>query len=210
MRHVVDESIDSVQLGVYHQAVIEFGHYSEWLLFIDSDEFFFGSREDSLPALLEQYEGAGGLAAHQLHFGSNNHVLRAPGLSVEAFTQRKSDSYRLNRVVKSAVRTKQLVAMLSPHVPLTVGPMVREHFDPLGDEHWWTKKPPSWDIVRCHHYHTRSMQDWVERRIRGSCNTYHEDNALYDISRFLEYNSGEMTEDRTILRFSDKIKEVMQ
>ena len=210
VHHVVEETESSIQLGAYHWAVKEYGHASEWLVFLDSDEFFFGTTEDDLPSILERYENYGGLAAHLLQFGSNNHVLRPRGLSIAAFTERKFDSYGINRVVKSVVKTKELVAILSPHVQLTASPVVREHFDPLGNEHWRSKKEATWDIVRCNHYHTRSMEDWIQRRRRGSCNTYHEGNSLYDVDRFIEYSVGDMVSDTTILRFSDKIKEMLQ
>ena len=210
VHHVIDESVVSVQLGVYHWAVQHYGHDSRWLLFLDSDEFMFGTVEDSLPALLEPYEHFGGLAVHLHHFGSNNHVFRPPSLSIEAFTKRKPDDYDMNRAVKSFIRTDQLAAILSPHIQVTIAPVVREHFDPVGAIHWGPQKKPTFDIVRCNHYHTRSMEDWVERRRRGSCNTVHEDNALYDVERFIERNTGEMVEDLDVLRFSNSIREMME
>ena len=210
IHHVIDENVSSVQLGAYHWAAQQYGHYSEWLLFIDSDEFFFGTREDSLLSILERYEGDGGLAAHSLHFGSNNHVFRPKGLSIEAFTSRKSDTCPINRVVKTAIRAKELLAILSPHVQITIAPVVLENHVPLGDVHWRPKEWAGHEIIRCHHYHTRSMQDWLERRRRGSCNTYHEENALYDVNRFIEYNTGDMVEDTTILRFVPGILEILE
>jgi hypothetical protein len=210
IHHVIDETVVSVQLGAYHWAVQKYGHCSKWLLFLDTDEFMFGTEEDSLSTILNRYEDYGGLAVHLLHFGSNNHVLRSEELSIEAFIQRKSDNYDMNRAVKSFIQTKQLVALLSPHIQMTLTPVVREHFDSIGETHWGSSKKPTFDIVRCNHYHTRSMEDWVERRKRGSCNTYHEGNALYDITRFIERNTGEMEYDRTILRFTDKILETVR
>jgi hypothetical protein len=207
VHHVIDESIDSVQLGAYHWAVVHYGHYSRWLLFLDTDEFMFGTKKDWLPEILNHYEKYGGLAVHLHHFGSNNHVLRPDGLSIEAFTQRKTERYDMNCAVKSFIQTQYLVTILSPHVQLTSLPVVREHFDLLGETHWGSLKKPSFDIVRCNHYHTRSMEDWVERRKRGSCNTYHAGNAIYDVNRFIERNTGEMVNDTAILRFAKQIWE---
>lgn len=211
IHHVADQNVGggpSIQMGAYHWAVRNYGHDSRWLLFIDSDEFFFGTTEDHLPTILRRYEKHGGLAAHWLNFGHNNQVLRPEGLSVEAFTRRMGGNMDLNRVVKCAVQTRQLTSLMSPHRQLTIDPIVREHGDPLEANHFWTAKPASWDIVRCNHYHTRSMEDWVERCKRGSCNTVYANRETYDVKRFI--GRGGDVEDTTILRFAERIREALQ
>ena len=209
IHHVTERQTDSVQMGAYHWAVRRYGHDSRWLLFIDSDEFFFGTHEDHLPTILSRYENHGGLAAHWLNFGHNNQVLRPPTgqLSIEAFTRRMGGNRGINCVVKCAVQTRQLASLMSPHRPLTFLPIVREYGDPLEADHYKTEKTASWDIIRCHHYHTRSMEDWVERCKRGSCNTVYVNREIYDVRRFTE-RSGE-EKDTTILRFADRIRRMI-
>ena len=208
VHQVNDMGNPSIQMGAYHWAVRNYGHASKWLLFVDSDEFFFGTTEDHLPSILERYEEHGGLAAHWLNFGHSNQTLRPEGLSIEAFTKRMGGTGWINRVIKCAVRTDRLLAIVSPHRQLTVRPIVREYFDPLDASDFSTNKPATWDIVRCNHYHTRSMEDWVGRCKRGSCNTVYDSREIYDVDRFLKRGGG--IEDRTILRFADSIKEMIR
>ena len=208
IHHVTETSNPSVQMGAYHWAVRNYGHDSRWLLFIDSDEFFFGTKEDNLPLILERYEEQGGLAAHWLNFGHNNQTLRPCRLSIEVFTKRMDGTGGINRVIKCAVQTEHLLTLLSPHRQLTVRPIVREHFDALDASDFSTNKPATWDIIRCNHYHTRSMEDWVARCKRGSCNTVYDSRKIYNVDRFVK-RSGQV-EDTVILRFADRIKEMLR
>lgn len=204
IHRVVSQEGASAQMGAYRWVVRNYGMTSRWMMFIDSDEFFFGTKEDHLPTILERYEDYGGLAAHWMNFGHNNNVLRPEGLSIEAFTRRMGGTTWINRVVKCAVQTRQLLAIMSPHRQLTIKPIVREHFDELDASDFSTNKLASWDIVRCNHYHTRSMEDWVQRCKRGSCNTVYVNREIYDVNRFTQ--RGGDVEDTTILRFVDRIK----
>ena len=214
IHHVRETAQPSVQMGAYHWAVRNYGHDSRWLLFIDSDEFFFGTTEDHLPSILECYEKHGGLAAHWINFGHNNipnreAVFRNGRLSIEAFTTKNDDpSHHANRSFKCAVQTEQLIALLSPHRALTINPIVRENFEPLVASDYATEACPINNIVRCNHYHTRSMEDWVERSKRGSCNTVYDSEKVYDVARFIE-RSGNV-DDRTIVRFAERIKEMIR
>ena len=141
IHHVAETSNPSIQMGAYLWAVRNYGHDSRWLLFIDSDEFFFGTTEDHLPSILERYEKYGGLAAHWMNFGHNNQVLRPRRLSIEAFTRRMGGTGWINRVIKCAVQTDQLLALVSPHRQLTIRPIVREFYDPLDASDYSTNPP---------------------------------------------------------------------
>jgi hypothetical protein len=208
IHHVTSSLTLSVQMGVYRWIIQEYGLFSCWLLFVDSDEYFFGTKEDRLPEILVRYEQYGGLAAHWVNFGHCNNILRPGGLSIEAFTKKIGYVGWISRVIKCAVQTRDLIALLSPHRQLTVRPVVREHFDELEANDYQTAKPATWDIIRCNHYHIRSMEDWVERCRRGSCNTIYESRKLYNVNRFIQ-RSGDV-EDTVILRFATKIKEIVQ
>lgn len=209
VHHVGGNETRAAQMGAYHWAVREYGRCTEWILFLDSDEFFFGTHEDSLPTILNRYEHHGGLAAHWHHFGHGGNVVRPTGLSLEYYLKRKKTDFYHNRGVKSAVRTSQLLALLSPHLQLTMAPIVTENHRPVGDTFYSVNdREPHWNVVRCNHYYVRSMEDWVERYRRGSCNTFHGRTDVYSVERFLERGAGEV-HDETILRFVQKIKEVL-
>jgi hypothetical protein len=102
-----------------------YGTFTKWMLFIDSDEFYFGTIKDSLPCLLEAYEEFGGLSAHWLVFGSNGHVLRPNGLSIEAFTRRKPETHPSHRGVKTAYQP----AKLSVFVPVISKSPIHQQYE---------------------------------------------------------------------------------
>jgi hypothetical protein len=62
--HKVVNDEQRAQLGVYQWILNVYGKHTEWMLFIDADEFFFGTAEDDLRTVLSRYERFGGLAAH--------------------------------------------------------------------------------------------------------------------------------------------------
>ena len=185
----------------------EYGRFTKWMLHIDSDEFFFGTKEDFLPNILDRYEDFGGLAAHWLMFGSNDHVLCPSGLSIEAFTHRKEDRHPSHRGVKSAYQPAKIVNICSSHLQVTDPSTVREHFDPVDMKIWHAPEPWSYDIVRCNHYYTRSMEDWVQRSKNRLSTKMYSMRKEFTASEFAGHLGG--VEDTTILRFADQIREII-
>jgi hypothetical protein len=182
----------------------KYGEFTKWMLFIDSDEFYFGTVEDFLPDILERYEEFGGLSAHWLAFGSNGHVLRPKELSIEAFIRRKPDNHPSHRGVKTAYQPSKIVTVCSSHIQITKPPTVREHFDTIDMNTWYVNAPPTYDIVRCNHYYTRSMEDWVQRvKNRLETNIYNM-RPEFGLQEFINHTGG--VEDHTILRFADRLK----
>lgn len=179
-------------------------------MFTDSDEFLFGTKNDDLRCILQDYERHSGLAAHWHMFGANNHVIRPPLPSIKHFTQRIPDDRYVLRGVKSIVKPSEVREILSPHLFLTVRGTVRENHEPVDCQGIWQCRDvkPSWDIVRCNHYNTRSMEDWVTRRRRGSCNDFRLA-ANYNVEHFYRYQN-ETVEDRVILRFVPALEQFLQ
>ncbi len=200
---VTDEQ--KIQLGAYRWLLDRYGRFTQWMLFIDTDEFFFGTRDDHLPTLLARYERHDAVAAHWLNFGSSGCVAHPDGLSIETMTWRASDAMEKHRAVKSVVRPSRLVDLVSPHLFAMKHGTVREHGDPCSvARHWYVDKAPSWDILRVNHYHTRSMEDWVDRHKRGSCNCTKND-RFYSVEEFHRRDYRDVR-DTTIHRFLPPLK----
>jgi len=163
------------------------------------------TREDDLRTILTGYEQHGGLAAHWLEFGSNGHTVKPQGLSIEAFTRRAHDRHAPHYSFKSIIQPQCFQKILSPHLavtnPLTVTEDHRE-VNPLWI--WIGDRKPSHEIVRVNHYHTRSMEDWIERYSRGQCNDpeqKHTPENMYT-SRIFKERDHEDVHDTCILRFA--------
>lgn len=210
-RLVSDEQF--VQLGTYLWMLENYGKFTKWMTFIDSDEFFFGTEEDDLRPILAEYEEHGGLATHWLEFGTNGHTIKPQGLSIEAFTMRAADNHGAHYSFKATVQPKRFRKFRSPHLAVTKPAMVTEdhcEINPLWI--WMGNRTPSHNIVRINHYHTRSMEDWVERYKRGQCNDPGPTNTpenMYN-SRVFKSRDHDVVKDTAILRFAKKLKHYCQ
>ena len=209
-RIVNDEQF--VQLGTYLWILNYYGQSTRWMMFIDSDEFFFGTREDDLKTILADYERHGGLAAHWLEFGSHNHVLKPKGLSIEAFTQRAVDNHGAHYSFKSVIQPHCFQKFLSPHLAVTKPMTVTEdHRETSVNWVWIGDRRPTHEVVRVNHYHVRSMEDWIERYKRGQCNDPAPDHTmdfLYS-SRIFRSRDHDDVHDTCILRFAGRLKAML-
>ena len=208
--HRIVNDEQRVQLGAFRWMIDTYGPSTEWMLFVDADEFFFGTAEDDLRTVLSRYEKFGGLAAHWHMFGASGFVKRPPLPSIKHFVERIPDDKFVLRGIKCAVKPKGIRDILSPHMFLTEKPIVRENFGIVPPQGIWQYEgTPMWNVVRCNHYCTRSMEDWVERRKRGSCNDLRcADN--YNTVHFFKYQDDlHRIADFTIQRFVPKLEELL-
>ena len=203
-RVVCDEQ--RAQMGAFRWMLDRYGNATEWMLFVDSDEFFFGTEENDLRSVLCRYDRFSGVAAHWLMFGASGHVIRPPMPSIGHFTHRIPDGRFVHRGIKSAVKPRDVVELLSPHLFVTKHGTVCENFEIVDPNGIWQARDvePVWNVLRCNHYNTRSMEDWVARRKRGSCNDFRLANN-YNVDHFYRYNS-ETVEDMTIRRFVPELE----
>ncbi len=186
----------------------EFGSSTFWMAFFDADEFMFCPSRDDIRTFLAEFEPHAGLAVHNKEFGSSNHVLKPQGLSIEAFVHRAADDFRFHHAVKCFVRPSEVERPLSPHLFVTRSPIVTENHVPCGLEGTWElRTKPLFARIRYNHYHTRSMEDWVERARRGNCNDP-KPNYRFDIKHFMERDHRAVV-DTEILRFVPKLKRAM-
>ncbi|MDR1269627.1 MAG: glycosyltransferase family 2 protein, partial [Planctomycetaceae bacterium] len=198
-----------VQLGVYTKMVQEFGTTTRWFAFFDADEFMFPCQTDDMRSFMTEFESYGGLAVHNLEFGASNQVLKPDGLSIETFIYRASDHCYAHHSTKSIVDPKQVIRFLSPHLAETVRGLVTEdHVSCDLSGIWRLEKEPVFSRVRYNHYHTRSMEDWVERYRRGNCNDPNP-HYRFDINRFNECDHKDKI-DTEILRFADRLHRELQ
>ena len=202
-RVVNDEQF--VQLGTYLWITRNYGPFTKWLMFIDSDEFFFGTREDDLRVILTDYEKHGGLASHWIEYGSNGHVIKPKGLSIEAFTKRAPDRHGAHYSFKSVIQPQCFQKFLSPHLAVTQPLTVTEDHREVGANWVWIgDRKPTHKVVRVNHYHVRSMEDWIERYKRGQCNDpgrKHTPDEMYN-SHIFKSRDHEDVHDACILRFA--------
>lgn len=136
----------------------------KWLAFIDTDEFLFSPTYQPLPTVLAEFEPHEAVGACWLTFGTSGHEEPQPS-TLRAYTRRTPDDAVINRHIKSIVQ-RERVLLHRPENP---------HYfqcETVNEQHIQFPGPfspaPSWDLLRIHHYWTRSLQEaeikWDRKR----------------------------------------------
>lgn len=158
------------QVTIYNHCLKEFSKESEWIAFIDADEFLsaavFSFVEAFKRFLSSQRKlldiAIGCVAVKWLLFGSNYHDTIRPGLVIERFTGRGE---RCDKHVKSIVNTDLATsAGRDPHTFYTRGKAIDERGNVLPVE-YAVLPTGSADLFRCNHFITKSREEYFERKL---------------------------------------------
>lgn len=140
---------------------------TDWLAFIDLDEFLVTPRHANIQSFLAEYGHLGAIAVNWKMFGSSGHLTREPGFVIERFTRCAPLDFSSNRSIKMLART-DLIDVPRVHTahfaPGAVYQTVRG--EAIG-EHVGTSERVSHDLIRVNHYFTRSLEEWEHKATRG-------------------------------------------
>ncbi|MDD3587366.1 MAG: hypothetical protein PHQ75_09290 [Thermoguttaceae bacterium] len=193
------------RVKIYDWLLGKFGRKTHWMGFLDPSEFLFGTVEDDVRNILVQYEKFGGLMAHWLNFGSNGHFFRPDGLSIEAFSKRAVDSFRIHHGLNTVFQPAKFRRFLSANLVETDYDSVREDGQPIEiGTTWGTAKDPIWNSIRINRYQPRSRQDWVESCTPGNA---FEKKQLADLFYHLDRNE---IFDPLSLRYAARMKSILR
>jgi tetratricopeptide (TPR) repeat protein len=193
------------QISAYEHCLSAYKTESEWIAFIDLDEFIFPSEKDDLKEVLNEFDGVAGVGVNQLFFGSSGHEVRPEGLQIENFTKRSADNFDNNKYVKSIVRPKQIIRPSCPHffIPISKDTFsVTENMEVLSSS---IAEKTSVQKLRINHYYTKSQEEMKQKLIRGwACGVENPRTWLH-----FEYHDRNEVEDLTIQRFVPKLRQAV-
>ncbi len=203
------EDEGKVQMGAYRWLVRQYGPRTKWMMFVDADEFVFSDEFVDLKPWLRRYERFGGVAVHQAVFGADNNVTRPLWIVADMFKRRLPLDHWQCYGIKSFFQPEKLIQLQSPHIQDVRDGNVRVDEKPFTLVDWWkTAEAPIHSPVRLNHYFTRSMQDWVERSRRGSCNDART-GAAYSVEEFFETDNACTEIDGSLLRLHGYYKPLL-
>jgi hypothetical protein len=161
------------QRGAYAHALTTFGPTSRWMMFIDTDEFVFPTRSDSLQQELQRYEDLPCVVLPWHMFGHSGHKVRPPGLVIENYTMRSaiphpSKSPSVTRAltkIKSIVDPVRTRAVKTHNFPNDEGQVYYALDRKPFRRGKWT--PSDSDSMVLNHYFTRSEEEWEAKLQRG-------------------------------------------
>ncbi|CAG5073016.1 hypothetical protein DYBT9623_04545 [Dyadobacter sp. CECT 9623] len=179
----------------YQHCLDHYGNSSQWIGFIDTDEFIVPKTGDpDFTKLLNKYESYGGLGISWLIFGSNGHQSKPSAGQLVSFTKRSETDFLANKHIKSIVQPRFVKSAYKSHC-FKYKPgyyCVNEHGVKIEDSF----AEPSIDTVQLNHYYCRSLGEYQEKIKRGISDTKRE----RKLDEFY-YHDGESNkvEDRAIL-----------
>lgn len=168
-----------IQIDAYRDCLGCFGAETEWLAFIDTDEFLRVIDGTPLPDFLLQdaFRGADAVAAGWITYNANGLLTRDDRPVRERFTQIVEYPNHLPKC-KCIVRSDQ-VHMMGPHWPIVTDRPLH-----ILDETGAPRYDPADLFPReqlvVDHYFTRSLEEWREKMARGSCDpNYSRDDSWF-------------------------------
>jgi hypothetical protein len=200
-----------VQMGVYKKLHELYGKSTKWMLFIDSDEFMFPLKDSNFVELLHRYEKFSSLSVYQRMFGHANQVTRPEGLSIEKFIYAtNSENHNDDRAIKTIYQPQYFRAFFSPHFQLchTKPQVLPDKKTFIIKHHCHTEQMPMQNIARYNHYYTRSMEDWIARCNRGSCNDSRNSIVSYNVDEFTSKGRNHVINE-DILRWAIPLRELL-
>ncbi len=144
---------------------------AEWISFQDVDEYLFRSDRGCMMETLARMNDRAALAVNWRLYTHSNHVLQLPRdqllMEANVHTRSEDDPPGQDVHIKSVIRVNHTLDCHHPHFceyepgwqakdelgRLVVGP--------------FNDPPPSPQHIRMHHYHQRTLQDYLMKRLRG-------------------------------------------
>ncbi len=163
------------QIDAYMDCIEKFGEVFDWILFIDSDEFYFEKHFHSVDnrlAFLGNFgDDVSQICLNWATFGSSGYKNFPNGLTIESFIYLSEPSQGINRHVKSFVRPSHVVDRGNPHYFQVTNRTV----DTDGHDVQWevpglAAMEPNYTVARVNHYWIKSEAHWEQKISRG----YHD------------------------------------
>jgi hypothetical protein len=166
---------------------------SYWILCMDVDEFVVLLKHKDIKDLLVNYEKFGGIGLPWSMYGSSGHIKRPEGLVKDNYTWRTVDISTIIEV-KTIANTQFYKTMNHPHFVISSRPLVNEAFEPFDGP--YTTSPRK--LCKLNHYFTRSYEEWILKRNRGSGDPYVAERPM---EWFWVYHNGSTVYDPVLKDF---------
>lgn len=146
------------QFKAYEQTILFHRNDSQWMIFIDGDEFLVPSVP--LHKFLKDFEKYPALCVHWYFFGSNGHQVYSPEPVLERFTKREAS---VNPHVKTIANPRRTLKVTNPHRFVHDENPVDEHQNPIPGVSGLVPGGTC-DLIQCNHYGVKSYEECAIRR----------------------------------------------
>jgi Glycosyltransferase family 92 len=144
---------------------------SEWVCFIDADEFINLKQNNTIQAFLHRFPGeVSAVAMNWRVFGSSGQMAFGPDLVIRRFTHCSRHEAQVNRHCKTIARVDAIGEMHIHRCFLKRGLYVDESGQSVEIERMGLTPAPRTDIVQVNHYVVKSQEEFELKRLRGNAN----------------------------------------
>jgi hypothetical protein len=134
-----------------------------WMMTCDVDEFLVLLQHKDVKDLLVGYESFGGLGIPWSMYGSSGHIKKPSGNVKDNYVLRTVDTDK-PQYVKTIANTQYFKTMHDPHYVTSSKPVVNEAFEPFEGSLMTSPRK----LCKINHYFTRSYEEWLFKRNRGT------------------------------------------
>jgi len=183
---------------------------TEWICFLDADEFFNPKKTDTVGDFLRPFKNdVSAIAINWRIFGSAGELVQRPGLVMERFTRASPSEIYVNRHCKTMARVQDIQAMYIHCCSLARGRFVDTHGQDIAIERLGFTPSVQHETAQINHYVLKSAEEFQHKRNRGNANlgsaSVHKYTSRYG-DFFLTHDRNEQSED-SILRFLPSFKQ---
>jgi hypothetical protein len=203
---------ESPQLTAYQDAFRRVK--TNWILFIDADEFLVLHKHRSVNAFLESLDGRADISA----IGINWRIFGSSGLQtyddrpvMERFVMAAESNFIVNSHLKTFTRVADQSGIVHMHVCGTTGALVHPSGKPLTMSDWGLSKDIELDVAQINHYYTKTPAEYENKRLRGQGGAGDNKPDLkywYNEESFIGHDRNDI-EDRAILERFDEVRAEM-
>lgn len=160
------------QIDAYERIARDHAADTEWMFFIDADEFIRPEAPGGLSRFLDTVpENVGAVAVNWAVYGSSERVAPGAGMVMRRFVNRAPQEFSVNRHYKSLVRGKALGTTVRNVHHLPIGMQWRRVDTRLRDlrvQSDGLSREVLWDGLRIQHYVIKSWSEfWLKKVSRG-------------------------------------------
>jgi glycosyl transferase family 92 len=181
---------------------------SEWVCFIDADEFVNLKQDNSIQAFLRRFPAnVSAIAMNWRVFGSSGLTTFGADLVTHRFTRGSQRRAQVNRHCKTIVRARDIEEMHIHRCFLRRGCYVDETGQMVEVERMGLTPSPRTDVVQINHYVVKSEQEFALKRLRGNANRANNHTDKYqrlDRTFFVAHDLNDES-DLSIQRFDSRL-----
>jgi hypothetical protein len=212
-RHVtlIDWPGVGMQIPAYQDFCAYHASKFDWAAIIDLDEFIMPVDGNSIrePLTRRAYSDYSSILMQWLVFGSSGRRYRPEGLVTESYTRRLPDDNATNLHVKPLLRGRAVTtAGTTPHVVNVSGPTCNTRGQTVHS--YARQEVECHDVLVVNHYFTKSREEWLAKLHRGKADSLQPAVDPYRDAVFYEVERMARVEDRRILRFVPRVKQMLQ